>query len=132
MGMLAYQTSVFGQGAPTVLDTRVERTWLDEFTWVDHAHTWLAGADELLADLAHALQAVFAPILAELAPLVQRLACRRAAALLHFARCGCASMAVLGRVQWTRSALPVRVALGHLYFFVLNAAMLTLCCAMCA
>tara|TARA_B100000085_G_scaffold13262_1_gene11403 strand:- start:156 stop:845 length:690 start_codon:yes stop_codon:yes gene_type:complete len=53
--MLAYQTSVFGQGAPTVLDTGVERTWLDEFTWVDHAHTWLAGADELLADLADAL-----------------------------------------------------------------------------
>ena len=50
----------------------------------------------------------------------------------HFARCGCASMAVLGRVQWTHPALPVRVALGHLYFFVLNAAMLTLCCAMCA
>ena len=48
----------------------------------------------------------------------------------HFARCGCASMAVLGRVQWTRPALPVRVALGHLDFFVLNAAVLTLCCAM--
>ena len=38
-------------------------------------------------------------------------------------------MAVLGRVQWTHPALPVRVALGHLYFFVLNAAMLTFCCA---
>ena len=50
----------------------------------------------------------------------------------HFARCGCASMAVLGRVQWTHPALPARVALGHLYFFVLNAAVLTLCCAMCA
>ena len=50
--MLAYQTSVFGQGVPTVLDAGVERTFLDEFSWVDHAHTWLAGADELLADLA--------------------------------------------------------------------------------
>ena len=33
-----------------MLDAGVERTWLDEFSWVDHAHTWLAGADELLAD----------------------------------------------------------------------------------
>ena len=41
---------------------------------------------------------------------------------VNLACCGCASMAVLGRVRWTRPALPVRVALGHFFVFVLNAA----------
>lgn len=53
--MLAYQTTVFGQGAPAVSGAPVWRVALDEFSWVDHAHGWLHGADELLADLAAAL-----------------------------------------------------------------------------
>lgn len=53
--MLAYQTSVFGQGAPAVSGAAVARVDLDEFSWVDHAHGWLTGADELLADLAASL-----------------------------------------------------------------------------
>ena len=50
--MLAYQTSMFAMGAPGVTGAPVERIELDEFSWVDHAEGWLAGADDLLADLA--------------------------------------------------------------------------------
>ncbi|MEM9465723.1 MAG: alpha-ketoglutarate-dependent dioxygenase AlkB [Actinomycetota bacterium] len=53
--MLAYQTNLFGLGAPAVADTAVERIELDEFCWVDHATGWLSGADDLLADLAETL-----------------------------------------------------------------------------
>lgn len=50
--MLAYQTSLFGLGAPHVTERPVARIELDPFCWVDHAEGWLAGADDLLADLA--------------------------------------------------------------------------------
>ena len=63
------------------------------------------------------------------APLHQ-LVCPTFALVYHLRRVGVnlaccgrlASMAVLGRVRWTRPALPVRVALGHFFMFVLNAA----------
>ena len=54
VGMLAYQTSVFGQGAPTVLDTGVSEPGSMSSPG-SITPTRLAGADELLADLADAL-----------------------------------------------------------------------------
>ena len=53
--MLAYQTSLFAMGAPSITDRTIRRIPLDEFSWVDHAEGWLAGADDLLADLAASL-----------------------------------------------------------------------------
>ena len=49
--MLAYQTSVFGQGAPAVSGAPVTRVDLDEFSWVDHSHGWLTGADQIFDEL---------------------------------------------------------------------------------
>lgn len=50
--MLAYQSSLFALGSPTVdHDVPVRRTWLDDTTWIDRADAWLVGADALLLDL---------------------------------------------------------------------------------
>lgn len=53
--MLDYQTSLFALGEPAVVDVDIQRTHLDEFSWVDHGVGWLCGADALLADLAASL-----------------------------------------------------------------------------
>ncbi|MEM9200066.1 MAG: alpha-ketoglutarate-dependent dioxygenase AlkB [Actinomycetota bacterium] len=53
--MHAYQTTLFALGEPSVTDRWVTRHHLDELCWVDHADGWLAGADDLLADLAETL-----------------------------------------------------------------------------
>lgn len=54
--MLAYQGSLFGTGAPAIdPDATIERTHLDEHSWVDRSAGWLRGADALLADLADSL-----------------------------------------------------------------------------
>ena len=47
------QATLFGSG-PASFDsswTALERTALDERSWVDHAPGWLAGADDLFDDL---------------------------------------------------------------------------------
>jgi len=51
----AHQTSLFAQGAASIVATAPERTPLDEGSWIDLARGWLAGADGLLADLAASL-----------------------------------------------------------------------------
>lgn len=54
---LEFQASLFGGGAP-VADARfrgVERTWLDDESWIDVVPGWLTGADTLLASLSAAL-----------------------------------------------------------------------------
>lgn len=54
--MFAYQGSLFGVGIPEVSEAvPIERDYLDEFSWIDHARGWLGGADMLLADLATTL-----------------------------------------------------------------------------
>lgn len=50
--MLAYQTTLFGLGEPHIARTDIERIQLDPFCWVDRSERWLAGADDLLVDLA--------------------------------------------------------------------------------
>jgi alkylated DNA repair dioxygenase AlkB len=46
------QTSLLGTGPPAVdPDVVVQRTWLDEHSWVDLARTWLRGGDTLLVEL---------------------------------------------------------------------------------
>ena len=54
---LSWQGSLFGGGAPSIDDAfaHVQRHWLDETSWIDHAPTWLVGADGVCADLLHLL-----------------------------------------------------------------------------
>ena len=49
------QGSLFGLAEPSIDDRRVDRTWLDDTTWIDHSPTWLAGADAVFEELLHAL-----------------------------------------------------------------------------
>jgi alkylated DNA repair dioxygenase AlkB len=56
VAVAALQTTLFAQGQPGLRrDVRVERTALDEHSWLDLARNWLGGADRLLADLAESL-----------------------------------------------------------------------------
>jgi alkylated DNA repair dioxygenase AlkB len=49
------QGSLFGLAEPSIDDRRVDRTWLDDTTWIDHSPTWLAGADDVFDELFHTL-----------------------------------------------------------------------------
>lgn len=49
------QGSLFGLAEPSIDDNRLERTWLDDTTWIDHSPAWLAGADDMFDTLFHAL-----------------------------------------------------------------------------
>lgn len=51
----SFQTTLFAQGEPTVVDAPVERLPLDDVSWIDLSRGWLAGADELLLELADRL-----------------------------------------------------------------------------
>ncbi|MCU1503670.1 MAG: putative alkylated repair protein [Ilumatobacteraceae bacterium] len=53
----AWQTSLFGGDEPAVDAefSSLERIWLDEESWVDHASRWLSGADAVLVELAETL-----------------------------------------------------------------------------
>jgi alkylated DNA repair dioxygenase AlkB len=49
---LAWQTTLPGwDGAPELSYSRLTRVRLDSRSWVDHCPGWLAGADELMAEL---------------------------------------------------------------------------------
>jgi alkylated DNA repair dioxygenase AlkB len=51
-----YQATLFAQGQPGIRpDAGVDRTLLDEHSWVDLSRGWLAGADQLLVELAESL-----------------------------------------------------------------------------
>jgi alkylated DNA repair dioxygenase AlkB len=53
----SYQTTLFAQGEPAVVaDAAVQRTTLDETSWVDVSRNWLDGADRLLERLADELE----------------------------------------------------------------------------
>jgi alkylated DNA repair dioxygenase AlkB len=41
------QGSLFGLAEPAIDHRPIERSWLDDETWIDHAPGWLAGADEM-------------------------------------------------------------------------------------
>ena len=49
---IAWQPSLFDDGAPAHDFSRTTRHVLDERSWVDHCPGWLAGADTVLAELA--------------------------------------------------------------------------------
>ena len=49
------QGSLFGLAEPSIDDRPVDRTWLDDTTWIDHSPTWLAGADDVFDELFHTL-----------------------------------------------------------------------------
>ncbi len=54
---LSWQTSLFG-GAPTSFDVGfdgVRRTWLDDYSWVEHQPSWLEGSDTIFSQLADVL-----------------------------------------------------------------------------
>jgi len=56
VGVGVYQADLFAQGRPRLNSEAVlERCVLDRFCWVDTAHRWLRGGDELLAILAGSL-----------------------------------------------------------------------------
>ena len=56
VGVGVYQTDLFAQGRPRLDPEAVlERCVLDRLCWVDTAHRWLRGGDELLATLAGSL-----------------------------------------------------------------------------
>ncbi len=50
---LTYQATLFGLADPAVDAefTGLRHVELDPFTWIDHVPTWLAGSDEVLAEL---------------------------------------------------------------------------------
>lgn len=62
-----FQGSLFGSTEPSTRDLRrsgvdgdvdgggLDRTWLDRTSWIDHAPSWLAGADTLFAQLLECL-----------------------------------------------------------------------------
>jgi alkylated DNA repair dioxygenase AlkB len=54
----AFQASLFGTGEPAVDDSfaGLERRVLDECCWVDHAPSWLAGADDVFSMLLEAVE----------------------------------------------------------------------------
>ena len=49
--MLAFQGSLLSEPAPSVTDTPIGRRHLARGAWVDHAPSWLAGADALFRTL---------------------------------------------------------------------------------
>lgn len=55
--MFVLQGSLLGAGAPAVDASfrHVQRTWLDETSWIDVQSAWLTGADEVFAELVAAL-----------------------------------------------------------------------------
>ena len=54
---LSWQGSLFAGGQPAIDTTfsDVQRHWLDETSWIDHAANWLVGADQVCAELLHLL-----------------------------------------------------------------------------
>ncbi len=54
---LSWQASLFGSSDPGFDPSfgQLRRTWLDEYSWVDHQPNWLTGSDTVFAELAQAL-----------------------------------------------------------------------------
>ncbi|MEO6123658.1 MAG: alpha-ketoglutarate-dependent dioxygenase AlkB [Ilumatobacteraceae bacterium] len=54
---LSWQTTLFGDSPPGFDPSfaQVQRTSLDEYSWVDHLPGWLGGSDRVFTDLADAL-----------------------------------------------------------------------------
>jgi alkylated DNA repair dioxygenase AlkB len=52
-----WQSCLFGHDEPGFDSTysSVERTWLDGESWIDHAHSWLHGADDVFDQLVHSV-----------------------------------------------------------------------------
>jgi alkylated DNA repair dioxygenase AlkB len=52
-GEVVWQASLFGLDAPAVDASfpGLQRRWLDDECWVDHAPRWLAGSDQVFAEL---------------------------------------------------------------------------------
>jgi alkylated DNA repair dioxygenase AlkB len=51
-----HQGSLFGVDTPRIdPDARIERTWLDARSWIEHAPAWLAGADTVFDQLIDAI-----------------------------------------------------------------------------
>lgn len=54
---LHWQATLFGGATPGFDSSfaHIQRTWLDDYSWVDHLPNWLDGSDRVFADLADAL-----------------------------------------------------------------------------